>query len=157
MPRKGLTGMVLVLLVLSPGAMVEKKVLFVCRAAAAEPAHEEFLLDEGLFSLESIRECLGSFRKLTEAAKGKIPPAKLKEIGNTDWEMQELGLFNHPNILEGTLRKQDLVIQQLRLELIRQRMKEGTAGEKDLQEARKALEASQKAFQELKKNFYRKD
>jgi hypothetical protein len=81
----------------------------------------------------------------------------LKEIGNTDWDMQELGFSNNPNILEGTLKRQDYRIKQLQYELVKRRVKEGSTAEKELQEARKALEASQKAFQDFKKNFHRKD
>jgi hypothetical protein len=107
--------------------------------------------------VEIIRECLQSFRKLTEEAQGRISKAKMKEIGNTEWDMQVLGFHNNPGILEGTLKKQDLLIKQLQFELIKRQAKEGSAKEKDLQESRKALEASQKAFQDFKKNFHRKD
>jgi hypothetical protein len=154
---KILIGTVLFILVFPFTPPTEKNGPFVGRAESGESADQEFLLEEGLFALENIRGCLRSFRKLTEAAEDKIPKAQWKEIGNTDWEMQELGFSNNPNILEGTLKKQDFLIQQLRWELIKRRVKEGTAGEKDLQEARKAMEASQKAFQEFKENFRRKD
>jgi hypothetical protein len=153
---KSLLGMVLLTLVFSPGVLAEKKEAG-DRVAAVESADREFSLDEGLFAVEIIRECLQSFRQLTAEAKGKISKAKMKEIGNTEWDMQVLGFHNNPGILEGTLKKQDLLIKQLQFELVGRQVKEGSAGEKDLQEARKALEASQKAFLEFKKNFHRKD
>jgi hypothetical protein len=153
---KSLLGMVVLTLVFSPGVLAEKKEAG-DRAAVLESADREFSLDEGLFAVEIVRECLQSFRKLTEEAKGKISRVKMKEIGNTEWDMQVLGFHNNPGILEGTLKKQDLLIKQLQFELIQCQAKEGSAGEKDLQEARKALEASRKAFQEFQKNFHRKD
>jgi hypothetical protein len=154
---KSLIGMVLFTLVFSSGALAEEKGAAVERAQAVEPADQEFPLDEGLFALETIRECLQSFRKLTEEAQGKISKAKMKEIGNTEWDMQVLGFHNNPSILERTLKKQAFLIKQLQFELIKRQVKEGSAKEKDLQEARKALEASQKVFQQFKKNFHRKD
>ncbi|MCX5915892.1 MAG: hypothetical protein NTX30_04300 [Deltaproteobacteria bacterium] len=154
---KSLIGMVLFTLVFSSGALAEKKEPAVEPAEGIESADKELSLDEGLFAVEIIRECLQSFRKLTEEAQGKISKAKMKEIGNTEWDMQVLGFHNNPSILEGTLKKQAFLIKQLQFELIKRQVKEGSAKEKDLQEARKALEASQKAFQQFKKNFHRKD
>lgn len=153
---KSLIGMVFLTLVFSPGALAEKKEA-ADRAATVESADREFSLDEGLFAVEVTRECLQSFRKLTEEAKGKISKAKMKEIGNTEWDMQVLGFHNHSGTLEGTLKKQDFLIKQLQFELVQCQAKEGSAKEEDVQQARKALEASRKAFQEFKKNFHRKD
>jgi hypothetical protein len=141
-------------LALSPCALAQNKEQ---AAARAESADKDFPLDDALFALENIRGCLQSFRQLTEEAQGKIPKARLKAIGNTDWDMQELGFANNPNILEGTLKKQDYEIKKLQWERVQQRVKEGKTGEKDLQEARRALENSQKVFQEFMKTFHRKD
>jgi hypothetical protein len=150
--RRYFIWMFIFTLVLSPCALAENK-----EQAAARAESADFSLEDALFALENIRGCLQSFRQLTEEAQGKIPKAKLKAIGNTDWDMQELGFANNPNILEGTLKKQDYEIKKLQWERVQQGVKEGKTGEKHLQEARRALENSQKVFQEFMKTFHRKD
>jgi len=126
-----------------------------------EPAqytyHQRFSLDGALSGLQRIRTFLESFRKLTGEAKGKISQAKLQEIGHTDWETQYLGFDNLVKSLEGTLRKQDLLIKKLQYQLAEEQMKKGTGEEKALEEARKAYEESARVFQEFWEKFRIKD
>ncbi|MCX6566758.1 MAG: hypothetical protein NTW38_10140 [Candidatus Aminicenantes bacterium] len=157
MKSKLIPGLILGVMVFLSAAPAERNATGPSRWQEGELTDEEFSLDGGLFSLNIIRECLGSFQKLTAEAAGKIPPEKLKEIGHTDWEMQTLGFSNHLGIVEGALLKQDLLIKQLQWELVQLRVKAGTAGEKDLLEAQNALDGARQAFEEFKSAFRLKD
>ena len=109
--------------------------------------NQRFGLDHALKSLESVRSSLASFQKLTAESKGKIPDNKLKEIGNTDWEMQNLGFHNHPNSIEGTLRKQDYMIKKLEFELAEAKKELGRCSDTELKSKKDAYEKAEKGFQ----------
>ncbi len=78
-----------------------------------ETIEEAFSFDQSLYRVNQIRESLDSFRSLTEHSKGKLPDDVLEQVGNTGWEMQNLGFHNLPNIIEGTLRFQNYRIKEL--------------------------------------------
>lgn len=99
-----------------------------------------------LDSLAIIKSALDSFRKLTEAAGGKIPSERLAEIGNTGWEMQNLGFVNHVEAVKGTLLKQDYLIRKVTYELAQRRWKSGEIDQKDLSKAKKEYEQAEKQF-----------
>jgi hypothetical protein len=157
MNLKCILGMILGVMVILSAAPAERNATGPARGQEGELTDEEFSLGGGVFSLNIIRESLGSFQKLTAEVAGKIPPEKLKEIGHTDWEMQTLGFSNHPGIVEGALLKQDLLIKQLQWELVQLKVKAGTAGEKDLLEAQNALDVARQAFEKFKSAFRLKD
>jgi len=123
--------------------------------AAAESAGYD--LDSALFSLGVMHECLGSFRNLTELVRDRISEAQLKQAGNTDWEMQTLGFENHPGIVEGTLRAQDLRIRRLELELARRLVEEGSLDAVSLERYRSNWESSRGSFQQFLSTFRRRD
>ncbi|MCX5810045.1 MAG: hypothetical protein NTX36_11865 [Proteobacteria bacterium] len=109
--------------------------------------NKRFSFDEAVTSLNTIRLSLESFRLLTEEAKGKISGKRLKEIGNTDWETQNLGFKNMPFCIEGALKKQDYLIKRLQHELAKYEIKDGRISEKELLEAKKSFETAEKSFQ----------
>ncbi len=126
-----------------------------------EPAEytyaNRFSLDNALSSLEKVHASLQSFRDLTEAAQEKISKDKLKKIGNTDWETQNLGFPNHTKSIEGTLRKQDYLVKKLQYQLIQEQIKQGTRKREELGAAQKAFEEAEKSFQEFWDGFKVKD
>jgi hypothetical protein len=114
----------------------------------AEYTYEKrFSLDMALSSLQRIQASLGSFRALTEEAKGKISGKRLKEIGNTDWETQHLGFKNMPGCIEGALRKQDYLIKGLRYQLAKEKLNQKAITEAELLETKKAFQQAEKSFQ----------
>ncbi len=121
--------------------------------SARQTFEQRFSLDQALSSLEILRASLQSFQKLTEEVEGKISKERLKEIGNTDWEMQNLGFRNHPKSIEGALRKQDYQIKKLQYQLAEAQNREGTKNLNDLLEAKKVYDQAEKDFQEFWKNF----
>jgi hypothetical protein len=116
-----------------------------------EPVHytyeNRFLLESSLESLQQVQGYLKSFRDLTEETKTKVSRQKIKEIGNTDWETQNMGFRNFPRSIEGTLRKQDYQIRELRYQLANEMFKQKLIGEKELAERKKAFEEAEKSFQ----------
>lgn len=118
-----------------------------------EPA--EYTLNErlstarSLESLATIRSALDSFRKLTGAAARTMTKEKLSEIGNTGWEMQNMGFVNHVEAVRGTLLKQDYLIKKLTYELAQARAKTGEADQKALSESKREYEKAEKRFREF--------
>ena len=111
--------------------------------------NERLSTGHSLESLAIIRSALESFRKLTEAAVGKIPKKSLAEIGNTGWEMQNLGFVNHAEAVRGTLLKQDYLIKKLTYELAQRRSKSGEIDGKELSKAKREYEQAEKQFMEF--------
>lgn len=118
-----------------------------------EPAEytfeHRFSLDNALSFLKRVHGSLQSFRDLTEEAREKISQDKLKKIGNTDWETQNLGFPNQVKSIEGTLRKQDYQIKKLQFQLIQEQTKQGTGKKEELGEAQKAYERAEQSFREF--------
>jgi hypothetical protein len=109
--------------------------------------NERLSVNNSLESLAAVKSALASFRKLTAAATGKIPRERLAEIGNTGWEIQNLGFVNYVETIKGTLLKQDYLIKKLRYELAQQKSKSGEITGKDLLEAKGEFEKAEKQFQ----------
>ncbi|PKN25437.1 MAG: hypothetical protein CVU64_19925 [Deltaproteobacteria bacterium HGW-Deltaproteobacteria-21] len=120
-----------------------------------EPAdytyNERFSTRSSLESLNAIKSALESFRKLTEASAGKIPKKTLAKIGNTGWEMQNLGFPNHVGAVKGTLLKQEYLIKKLTYELAQSKARE--VSKEDLSEAKKDCEKAEKQFQDYWDSF----
>lgn len=102
-----------------------------------------------LESLAVIKSALDSFRKLTEAAKGKIPREQMAKIGNTGWEMQNLGFVNHMESVKGTLLKQDFLVKKLTYELAQRKSKSGEIDQKKLVEIKGEYEKAAEKFQKF--------
>jgi hypothetical protein len=122
-----------------------------------EPAeytyNERFSTGRSLESLNAIQAALDSFRKLTEASEGKIPQKTLAAIGNTGWEIQNLGFPNHVGTVKGTILKQEYLIKKLTYELAQTKAKSGDIGQADLSAARKDYEKAEKKFQDFWNSF----
>ena len=122
-----------------------------------EPAdytfHERFSSKNSLERLATIKSALDSFKKLTETAANKIPQETLSKIGNTSWEMQNLGFVNHVEAIKGTLFKQEYLIKKLTYELAQRKSKSGEINQKDLLEIKREYEKAEKQFQEFWNTF----
>ena len=116
-----------------------------------EPAeytfNTRFSIENALEVVDKLGPMLVSFRKLTEATRGKLTAKQLKAIGNTEADTQSLGFTNAPRAIKGTLLKQDYLIKKLRFELAVQQSKtdplaveKATAAEKEYLEAEKTFQ-----------------
>lgn len=115
--------------------------------------YQRFSLKNALRSLETISSALISFEKLTEKSKTFICKQQLKEIGNTDWETQNLGLPNCIGAIEGTLRKQEYLIKKLSYELAQEKAKSGEINRKQLRNAQKEKQQAEESFQTFWNSF----
>jgi len=122
-----------------------------------EPAdstfNERFSTKNSLENLDAVKSALDSFRKLTAASQGKIPKKRLTEIGNTGWEIQNLGFVNYVGGIKGTLLKQDYLIRKLEYELAQRKAKAGEITGKELLEAKGECEKAEKHFQNFWDTF----
>jgi hypothetical protein len=114
---------------------------------------ERFSTRSSLESLDAIQSALDSFRKLTEASAGKIPKKTLTKIGNTGWEMQNLGFVNHVGTVKGTILKQEYLIKKLTYELAQGKARSGEISQADLSAIRKEYEKAEKQFQDFWNSF----
>jgi hypothetical protein len=122
-----------------------------------EPAdytfNERFSAKQSLQSLDSIISDLESFRRLTEAAAGKLSKKELEKIGNTGWESQNLGFVNQVNSIKGTLLKQEYLIKKLAHELAQRKLKAGESKQKEALEAEREYKKAEKQFQTFWNDF----
>lgn len=117
--------------------------------SASYTFHKRFSTDRSLESLSAIQSALDSFRKLTGAAVHSMPKKKLTEIGNTGWEMQNLGFVNHVETVRGTLLKQDYLIKKLTYQLAEGKSKSGEIDEEDLLRTRTEYEKAEQRFRKF--------
>lgn len=87
--------------------------------------NERFSLDNSLERLQQIRASLTSFQRLTEKSKPVLGEQATTGVGNTDWEIQNLGFPNWVSSVEGTLKKQEYQIKKLELELAQKQYEDG--------------------------------
>jgi hypothetical protein len=120
---------------------------------AGHTLDQRFSTTNSLQSLAAVQSALESFRKLTEAAADKIPKKRLAEIGNTGWDMQNLGFVNHVGTIKGTLLKQDFLMKKLAYELAQLRSKSGEVSQRDLLESKAEYEKAEKQFQQFWSTF----
>jgi hypothetical protein len=114
---------------------------------------EAFSFDESLYRIEQIRESLDSFRILTEKSRGKLSDEIFEEVGNTDWEMQNLGFRNVPNIVEGTLRMQDYKVKRLEFCLAIEKYEKGELTKEEAEKAQNIYENAKAAMQEFLNSY----
>ncbi len=143
-------------------------VLFTAQTAYAEltlkPIHpdesvehtlnQRFSLEYSLQNLEQINSSLDSFAKLTEISKNKISKKQLEKIGNTDWEIQNLGFTNWSKTIKGTLLKQEYLIKKLEYEIAKKRLKLGEINKPELIKSEKEYKRVEKAFQTFWNSFF---
>lgn len=122
-----------------------------------EPAdytmNERLSVRYSMDSLAAIKSALDSFRKLTAAAVKTMPKEKLNEIGNTGWEMQNLGFANHVESVKGTLLKQEYLLNKLACELAERKSKSGEVDQKELLKIKREYEESEKRFKKFWEGF----
>ena len=104
---------------------------------------------DALARLEQIRGFLASFARLTGKVRPGMDRAALKAIGNTDREMQTLGFYNVPLLVEATLLKQNYQLTQSRYELAQLKYEQKTASADDVARARSAYQAATVALQKF--------
>jgi hypothetical protein len=115
--------------------------------AVEDTLNRRFSLANALACMATLRDYLESFRKLAEAARGKIAGGAWGKIGNTDWETQALGFVNLPAAVEGALRYQNYLLKKALHELAAAQAQAGKAPAQRAEEARRELELAEKEFQ----------
>jgi hypothetical protein len=113
----------------------------------AETLGQRFSLANALAVVAIVSDWLESFRRLTEAARGRIGAVAWKEVGNTDWDVQTLGFANQPRAIEGALRYQNWQLQRARYDLARLEAKAAGGTARKVELARQALEQAAREFQ----------
>ena len=112
-----------------------------------EEFDQDYTAPHGIERLEQLEGFLESFRKLTELSRNKVPPEALREIGNTDWEMQGLGFHNVPLVVEGTILKQDYQLRQAEYKLAQLQSLGGDITSEELEQKRAAYAEATRNFQ----------
>ncbi len=79
--------------------------------------NERFSVENSMRVLPQIKGALNSFHTLTEKSKSALGQKALSEVGNTDWEVQNLGFTNWVTSVEGTIKKQNYQMKKLEFEL----------------------------------------
>ena len=120
---------------------------------ASHTFDERFSIKSSLQSLGTIQSALESFRKLTEATANTLPKGRLSQIGNTGWEIQNLGFVNHVGTVRGTLLKQDYQIKKLEYGLAQLKSKSGEVSQGDLLKAKAEYEKAHTQFLEFWNTF----
>jgi len=119
--------------------------------------NERFSSKRSLESLSIIKSALDSFKRLTEASSGKIPKKTLAKIGNTDWEIQNLGFTNHVGTVKGTILKQEYLIRKLTYELAEMKAKSGEISQAELSAMKIDYEKAENQFQNFWNSFHIED
>jgi hypothetical protein len=116
-----------------------------------------FSYDNSLKRLDQIDGFLESFRKLTELCRDRLSPEELRSVGNIGWEIQNLGFYNLPRVVEGTVRKQDYQLKKLEYELAKRKHTGGEINADQLTESRIAYKQSEAEFQAFWDSFRFRD
>jgi hypothetical protein len=106
-----------------------------------------FTVQSALEDIKAIASALSSFTKLTAISRKTMTKDKLREIGNTDGDIQDNGFWNWLGAVEGTLRKQEYQINKLNYDLAQKRYKLGEIKNDELQKAKKEYEEGERKFQ----------
>ena len=121
--------------------------------SAQETVDQRFSVENSLARVQQIDAALTSFRQLTEASQEKLGETEVAQVGNTDWETQNLGFHNWVGAVEGTLLKQNYQIAQLELKLAQQQYAAGKITKAELgQKVLNEQKAAQK-FEQFWKSF----
>lgn len=122
-----------------------------------EPAeytfNQRFSVENALRTVDFMSSALESFRKLTEQSKSKIPKEQMKKIGNTDWDIQNLGFRNAAGAVKGVLLKQQYQIKKLTYDLALQKSTAKGIDAEELAQAKAEYQRAEKTFQEFWNSF----
>jgi len=121
--------------------------------SAAVTYSKRFSYADALRRLKQIKSALNSFGTLTQIAAGKIANKDIVQVGNTEWEIQNLGFTNWVRSVEGTLRKQHYMIKKLECDLAEFRYNAGRISKQVLDEKRRALQQAEESFHNYWKAF----
>jgi len=106
-----------------------------------------FSIENSLLSIKNIQSALYSFVKLTEVSVQQIDNRTLRDIGNTDWEIQNLAFKNWSQSIEGTLYKYQYLTKKLEYELEIEKSKKNHKMNLKIENARQALLKAEKEYQ----------
>ncbi len=118
-------------------------------AKDGEELYQGLTADNALVDTGRVYAALSSFMKLTELSRKTMSKDQLRKIGNTDWEIQNIGFDNWIGGIDATILKQEYLIKQLKYELAQERYRSGGIKKEALEKARKELEAGEKKFQKF--------
>ncbi len=120
---------------------------------AAATADERFSFDNAISRIEQIKAALSSFRQLTQISQEQIGASAIAPVGNTDWEIQNLGFKNWTGAVEGTLRKQEYQIKKLEFELAQAKFADGEITQSELAQTEAAYQQAEQDFQTFWNSF----
>jgi hypothetical protein len=115
--------------------------------------NRRFSPNNALERLDSMSSALSDFRELTTLAKPILPDEKLAEVGNLDWDTQNLGFTNWLGAVRGTLHKQRYMIAKLQYDLALERLADKKINAEQAEKARQEYEQAKKAFREFWNSF----
>lgn len=118
--------------------------VFAGDSSKPEDYTSRFSLEESRDTLEYIADALTSFRKLTEES----PQELTEKVGNTGWDIQNLGFNNWVDTLTGTLLLQQYQIAELRYQML----PENTSIE-DQKKAESTLAAAKESYSKFTSNL----
>ena len=108
--------------------------------------NERFSVKNSMRVLPQIKGALNSFHTLTEKSKSALGEKALSEVGNTDWEVQNLGFTNWVASVEGTIKKQDYQMKKLEFELAKKQYE-------DKEIVKAVLDQKAVSYQQAKQEF----
>lgn len=118
-----------------------------------EPAeysyNERFSTESALESIDYIKDSLNSFVRLSKISEKKIGKKRLKTVGNTGWETQNLGFPNWTSTVKGTLLKNDYLMKKLEYKLEKMKLKSGQSNRAEVDRRKKSFKAAEAAFKQF--------
>ena len=108
-----------------------------------------FGTEVALRRLDQMQGFLKSFARLTDRVRGTVPAAELSAIANTGRDIQTIGFHNIPQIVEGTLLRQDYRLRQVEYELAQLKHARGEIAPAELDRARQAYADATKLLQKF--------
>ena len=117
--------------------------------SAEHTYNQRFSLPNALENLSQMSSALESFQKLTELSEKKMGKDTVAKVGNTGWEIQNMGFHNWATAVEGTLRKQAFQIEKLRFEAAESLHKAGKMDKSAFEKQKKVFQEAEKAFQDF--------
>lgn len=110
---------------------------------------ERFNTPNALLGVEYITGWLKSFAELTTLTAKQVSLEEKQQIGNLGVEMQTIGFYNWPKVVEGTLRKQEYEIAKLEYELAVERQVAGKVSQGEVNEKEKKYQEASSNIQKF--------
>ncbi|MFC1490123.1 hypothetical protein ACFL6K_02815 [Candidatus Latescibacterota bacterium] len=109
--------------------------------------YQRFSFNNATRRIGQIEGYLRSFAILMENYKDRFTEEELNSIGNTAWDIQNLGFNNNLKAVEGALHKQEYLLKQLEYELAQYKHTAGEITDEELTGKREAFSQAEKSFQ----------